>query len=70
MEMLQLAEGLDFQKIYRPRIYVIANNDHLSLEKVHEFENRKTGDKSNKYVTYAYFKYILFFYIIIYKLTN
>ncbi|CAB4440094.1 unnamed protein product [Rhizophagus irregularis] len=49
MEMLQLAEGLDFQKIYRPRIYVIANNDHLSLEKVHEFENRKTGDKSNKY---------------------
>jgi hypothetical protein len=39
MEMLQLARGLDFKKIYRPRIYVIADNDHLSREKVFEFEN-------------------------------
>ncbi|RIA85823.1 Glycosyltransferase Family 1 protein [Glomus cerebriforme] len=49
MEMLQLVEGLDFQKIYRPRIYVIANNDHLSLKKVEEFENRKSGDNIIKH---------------------
>ncbi|GBB96045.1 hypothetical protein RclHR1_02670014 [Rhizophagus clarus] len=49
MEMLQLVEGLDFETIYQPRIYVVANNDRLSLEKVREFENGKSGGKSKSY---------------------
>ena len=57
MEILQLMKGLDFQAIYRPRIYVVANDDYLSLQKVDEFEKRKSG-YNNKDVTYTSFSYI------------
>ncbi|CAG8513639.1 991_t:CDS:2 [Funneliformis mosseae] len=50
MEMFQLIEGLDLKTVYRPRIYVVTDNDYLSLQKVVEFENRKSGDHHNDHV--------------------
>ncbi|CAG8699964.1 19156_t:CDS:2 [Gigaspora margarita] len=43
MEMIQLLREVDFNSLYRPRIYVVAQGDHLSSDKIKTFESRKGG---------------------------
>ncbi|CAG8472240.1 6021_t:CDS:2 [Acaulospora colombiana] len=50
MEMIQLLEGVDFNSLYKPRIYVAADNDKLSCEKIKNFENRKGGVENVDFV--------------------
>ncbi|RIB19383.1 Glycosyltransferase Family 1 protein [Gigaspora rosea] len=46
MEMIQLLREVDFNSLYRPRIYVVAQGDHLSSDKIKTFESRKGGKET------------------------
>ncbi|CAG8768772.1 16129_t:CDS:2, partial [Acaulospora morrowiae] len=50
MEMIQLLEGVDFNSLYKPRIYIAAENDKLSYEKVQKFESRKGGVENVNFI--------------------
>lgn len=47
-EMLNLIKNMDFRNKYLPRYYIIASNDHISLDKVLKFETIKSNGRQFK----------------------
>ncbi|CAG8577827.1 17731_t:CDS:2 [Cetraspora pellucida] len=46
MEMIQLLREVDFNSLYQPRIYIVAQGDHLSSDKIRAFERHKGGTEN------------------------
>lgn len=47
-EMLNLIKNMDFRNKYLPRYYIVASNDHISVDKVLKFESIKSNGRHYK----------------------